>query len=179
MEFFDTSNRPTFPVTGYLLTAAFAILGLTVFMLSEAGYPSYKVQSTAKTWPTTTGVVERSDVTTASQFLAGSDNAKADILIRYQVDGVTYRINEAYFGQSAVWLDSLSAHEEALRYSVGDKVQVHYSPDNPSVATVETAFRLLTVAFVWTVMLGAFALLALYSSLEQNWRYFKSRRQYR
>lgn len=179
MEFFDTSDRPPFPVKGYLLTALFAGLGMAVFIFSEEGYPSYKAQSIAKTWPTTVGVVEYSDVILNSiHYPTSTADSRADLLFRYQVNGITYLINEAYFGQSEVWIDSLSAHEEAARYPVGARVRVHYLPEDPSMATVETSYRFVNVPFIWSIALGAFALLGLYSALEQNWRYIKSRRGY-
>lgn len=179
MEFFDTGDSPPFPVKGYLLTALFAGLGMAVFMFSEEGYPSYKAQSIAKTWPTTVGVVEHSDVILNSiNYPTSTADSRADLLFRYQVNGVTYRINEAYFGQTEVWIDSLSAHEEALRYPVGARVWVHYLPEDPSTATVETNYRFVNVPFIWSIVLGAFALLGLYSALEQYWRYIKSRRRY-
>lgn len=174
---FDASSKPPFPLLGYLFTAFIAGLGLSFFCMMDEGYSRYKIQSTAKAWPTTMGVVEHSAVIDSHQW-PGESYSQAKIIVRYVVGDVTYKINEAYIGQSKIWRDSRSAYREARRYRVGDQVNVHYSPNDPSLAAVETDFKLLTPAFYLFVILEAFALLSLYSSLEQHWRFIKSRRTY-
>ena len=143
-----------------------------VFLRMEDGYPRYKMQMTTFTWPATAGTVLHSRV------IQRQERARYGAQGKGQTFWFAMRwteIDEAYFGQSSRWIDSVPAHKEARRYLAGDSVSVHYFPDDPSIATIETDYEWVNVPFLWFLMLQFFALLSLYSSLEQQWRFIKSR----
>ncbi|RYG11418.1 MAG: DUF3592 domain-containing protein [Chitinophagaceae bacterium] len=165
------SNTPQSPSVSYMATLLVAMVGLGYFFMSDELYPRYKARSNAATWPITTGVVERSEVITT--ILKYNFFQRADIVIRYQVDGVTYRINEPYFGQAERWQDSKVACADVSRYPVGKKVQVHHAPGDPLLATVETDFTIYTTSFGVFVLIEALAMIGLYSSVVETWRYRK------
>ncbi len=174
MDIFDKSSNPSFPSAGYLFSVLLTIVAMAIFFTVDDGYPQYKRRSTAAAWPTTIGVVERSEVVETRWLRADSAHHRADIVIRYEVEGISYRIGEPYMGQSRVWRQSGDAHAEARRYRVGNPVKVYYSPLTPSLATVETDYQVFGFAFLWTAMVALIAVSTWYSTLEQTWRFVRA-----
>jgi hypothetical protein len=83
-----------------------------------------------------------------------------EVTYEYQVDGTTYtssKINVIMFGS-----DISYAQGVLNRYPIGSTVDVHYNPDNPSDAVLETQVDIITygpliigIVFISIVVLGS------------------------
>lgn len=68
-------------------------------------------------------------------------DVKFDVLIRYEyeVEGKTYESTRITFaGLGLGFMEEPAARELLKRYGPNDEIEVHYNPDNPSEATLET-----------------------------------------
>lgn len=89
-------------------------------------------------WPTTEGVV------TAAEMQSHSDNDggttySAEITYRYEVAGIKRESDRLAFG--AMSASAAYARGILAKYPAGQHVVVHYRPDNPDVAVLETGIH--------------------------------------
>jgi Protein of unknown function (DUF3592) len=90
-----------------------------------------------ESWPTAEGTVDRAEMTYHSSKHGGTYSA--DISYHYQAAGAYYSGKRLAFGS----MSSSSSYARGIlaRYPVGAKVQVHYSPDDPELAVLETGIH--------------------------------------
>ena len=88
-----------------------------------------------ESWPTADGVVDRAKMKFHSSSKGGVTYS-ADVSYHYQTAGTYHTGARLAFGTMS---SSASYAQDILaRYPVGAKVQVHYSPDDPELAVLET-----------------------------------------
>lgn len=112
-------------------------------------------------WPTTEGVIKTAEM----EYHSGSDDGgtySASIYYNYQVAGTNYTSTQVAFGET----QSSEAHAQAIlnRFTSGQKVSVHYAPDNPELAVLETGIHSAT--WIW-FLVGTVFLLAGWMFLKQ------------
>jgi len=91
-------------------------------------------------WPTTEGVVEAAEIGVQSGSDSDSgDTYSANVSYNYQVAGIRYEGTRLAFG--AMSASSDYAQGILSRYPVGKKVLVHYAPDHPELAVLETGIH--------------------------------------
>jgi hypothetical protein len=89
-------------------------------------------------WPTTAGVVVSAQMK-SHQGNKGSTTYSAEIGYHYAVAGLNFTGDRLAFG--AMSASSGYAQNILSRYPVGQKVTVHYSPDDPHIAVLETGIH--------------------------------------
>lgn len=89
-------------------------------------------------WPTTEGVIETAEMGRQSSN-DGGDTYSANVSYSYQVAGIHYVGTRLAF--AAMSASSGYARGILDRYPVGKKVPVHYSPDDPELAVLETGIH--------------------------------------
>lgn len=166
---------PEFPLAAMMLSVLFPALGIALFFLPVHGYESYHTQSKASSWPKVPGVVVSSTVIEDERSRDEDTMYRADIWIRYVVKETTYVINGLYIGDTKSWSsDNIGAHQLSRDYAVGREVQVSYSPDNPSVAVVETNIKIISVVlFLLMLMFTFFGMLLMYKSVIDIYRFVR------
>lgn len=135
----------------------FVLLGLSLLV---ASWHLYQHTSETSRWPTTTCVIESS---TVQQYLTRVTMYYPAVTYSYTVDGTAYSGNMIRLNQeSSARLQD--ATERAAQYPVGSTVTVHYNPQNPSVAVLDTSFSILLYGFI--VFSMVFTALASWASIE-------------
>jgi hypothetical protein len=88
-------------------------------------------------WPVTDGAILTAQMSYHSGDHGGTYSA--DISYNYQVAGTNYVSTHLAFGS----MSSSSSYAQGIlnRYPVGKKVQVHYAPDDPKTAVLETGIH--------------------------------------
>jgi hypothetical protein len=106
----------------------------------------------ANDWPTTMGEVTQSYIQT--QHGREGTTYSPVVFYTYQVDGFSYTSNRVSM-MTVSSSDYSQAANVVERYSVGSMVEVHYDPDQPSSAMLETGMG----GMAWIVLLvgGSFA----------------------
>jgi hypothetical protein len=87
-------------------------------------------------WPTVPGVVETSKV--EERWSKSGTFYKLALSYRYDVDGNSYEGDTVEFGPARVTAQEL-IEGLAQKYPAGQKVTVHYDPDDPATAVLETS----------------------------------------
>jgi hypothetical protein len=147
----NTSNGPF--VTACI---GFALL----FALFVFGFQ--RAAAKARTWPTVSGRVEKSDVRSYESIDSDSSTSRSqtmyrpDVVYRYEVGGVQYRGDKVSVSGMSTNMDSI-ARRVAARYPVGTKLQVHYNPDNPGESAIDPRLPLAFWLF-YLVPLGILAI---------------------
>jgi Protein of unknown function (DUF3592) len=126
----QTSNRGV-PVSLRIFLCLFILAGLAGL---GAGVWNLYRGVRCESWPTAEGTVDRAEMTYHSSKNGGTYSA--DISYHYQAAGAYYSGKRLAFG--AMSSSSSYAQNILARYPVGTKVQVHYSPDDPELAVLET-----------------------------------------
>jgi hypothetical protein len=90
-----------------------------------------------KSWPAARGIVKSSEV--ADRYVHKRGRVyRLDIDYRYKVDGVEYESNRIQFGST--WLDDDDFVDKlAKKYPAGADVAVHYDPNKPESAVLDTS----------------------------------------
>jgi len=110
-----------------------------------------------KKWPTTSGRIIRSDVTTTLQRHRRPYRSNGDynvtmyvprIVYSYEVGGHDYQGDEV--GWSTTSNRRAVAEKQIKRYPLQTQVQVFYNPDNPAEATLSTSIGMLPV-ILWVL----------------------------
>lgn len=127
-----------FPTALYLISLAVIALGLALIFLTPQGYQSYLMQSSASTWPETSGEITSAEVIVDERG-AGSDDdmVQPRVFAQYSVNGRIYITREIHFNQSSSWRSN-KAYAEAMvdKYRPGSQVSVFYKPDEPWIAVL-------------------------------------------
>ena len=114
-----------------------AILGLYLFV-KGARNVQRAVASTG--WPTTKGLVVRSDTTDSLDRTPEtgevSESHSTKTIIRYDANGKTYTTDVIHFGQTLGSSDASEAALQRIRYPVGSEVVVSYDPRAPWIAAI-------------------------------------------
>ncbi|RYG16300.1 MAG: DUF3592 domain-containing protein [Chitinophagaceae bacterium] len=160
-------KKVEFPIASYLLSAAIIGLGLAFFNMPD-GYQSYRMQSNARNWPDTSGVV-------ASSKIVESESRKPvyqpSVVTQYIVGGKEYVTHDIYYNQSSSWSNSNEyAFQMRSKYYPGKQVRVYYNPDDPYIAVLDIRVRWSTYIFMGVG--GLFALLGMwmfYFSIKQTY----------
>jgi hypothetical protein len=126
-----------YPVTFF---QSFAILGammfpFAVFYSARSRWNQARARA-SEAWPTVPGVVETSKV--EQRLTKSGIFYKLALSYRYDVDGNGYEGDTAQFGPRRVTAQEL-IEELAQKYPAGQKVTVHYDPDDPATAVLETS----------------------------------------
>jgi len=141
------------------------VMSLVVLMMSRALTTQTRAM---KKWPTTTGRIIRSEVTTSTQHHSRPSSARRDydvtmyrprIVYAYEVGG------DSYEGDDIGWSTSANkpsvAEKEVKRYPPQSQVRVFYNPVDPAEATLSPAggvFALILWLVAGAVAFAAFAL---------------------
>ncbi len=119
------------------------------------GKPAVEQGSASVEWPTAQATVVRSKVTTSSSD--GDTMYSADVAYKYTVDGREYESNVVRFGGDFSSSESSGAHRIVNEYPEGMTIAVHYSPEEPAVATIETGTHWFG-HLAWWIGIGAMLL---------------------
>jgi hypothetical protein len=89
-------------------------------------------------WPTTEGVIETAEMVRESSS-DGDDTFSAKVSYSYQVAGIHHESTRLAFGE----MTGPATHAQRIltRYTIGRKVPVHYSPEHPELAVLETGIH--------------------------------------
>ena len=122
-------------VLGIALMGVFCLLGF---------FAGRKESARAAAWPVTQGQVVASEV---DSFITSSENGNRTVTMyqplveyRYEVKGQSYRGIKLSLGAVAASSNRTAAEQQLALYPVGKLVNVHYDPENPSNATLDTRF---------------------------------------
>lgn len=118
-------------------SVAMALMGLMGLSYgSYLGYQNYLAQS----WPTVSGKVIESQVTSRQQKRKGSTRTVYDFQLKYayEVNSRSYEGSRLSFHQRNGFAKEEQAKKILTPYPVGTKVAVHYQPDKPGVAILDT-----------------------------------------
>ena len=170
------ARRPEFPLFGFLMSALLPTLGIALFFFPTHGYQSYQVHSQASGWPKTNGTVIQSQLITRKGMGTEEDMYRADIRVQYQLEGKNYIMDGLYIGDTESWCgNQYAVRQRVSEYPPGRQLQLSYSPDQPSVAVVETGIQLtcimLFLLMVMLILLGGWLLLL---SLRDIYRLLRS-----
>ncbi len=142
-------------------------VALLVFYL---GYNEMKLIWECSDWPSVSGTIISSDIRETTEWerkgiKSGWDRTLylPNILYNYEVQGNKYRSYRVFFADDEKFCtDPGNAREIASRYPSGKNVSVHYNPENPQVAVLETGIKFSHLFFPATgilfILLGLWAL---------------------
>jgi len=102
------------------------------------GYGVWTLIKSVRTndWPVTDGVIQSAQKKFHRDDNDGNGTYSAEVTYTYQVAGVNYDGNKIAIGQ----MSSSAAYAQGVlnRYPIGKTISVHYAPDNPTDAVLET-----------------------------------------
>jgi hypothetical protein len=90
----------------------------------------------SRRWPTVRGLVQADTVERRENSFGVF--YKLALSYRYEVDGISYQGDRVQFGPARVTAGEL-IESLATRYPPGAEVDVHYDPNDPSTAVIETS----------------------------------------
>jgi len=125
------SNRGTRMFLGLFIVVGAIAIGCGAWTLLLRSLP-------CQHWPTTEGVIESAQMKTHSGSDDG-DTYSANITYAYDVADIRYEGKRLAFG--AMSASSDYAQGILDRYPVGRNVSVHYAPDQPELAVLETGIH--------------------------------------
>ncbi len=122
--------RFAYAFAGFFILGGLVALGFGVWNLAWSFRCAH--------WPTTQGVIQTAKMERhESRNKTGTTfTYSADISYNYQVAGTNYTSTRLAFGEMSSSTDY--AQRILDRFPVGRKVPVHYSPDDPRLAVLET-----------------------------------------
>ena len=132
---------------------AVIFFGLCSLWMIFMTWDNWRQANRAKQWPTVEGVVVASK-TESYKTRPGSASQGALVTMyqpmveySYVLQGREYHSTQVSFGPQVATQGQETAAQKAARYPAGAKVAVHYNPEHPTVAVLETgvAFRGATV----------------------------------
>lgn len=116
-----------------------------------------KGTSARKKWPTTTGQIVRSDITTTRQHHSRPNRARGDYTVMMYVPRIVYAYEVggvAYEGDDIGWSTSSNrpsvAEKYVKRYALRSQVRVFYNPEDPAEATLAPAAGIIGLV-IWIV----------------------------
>jgi hypothetical protein len=139
---------PGFQFVGQELSPAeaFGILGTMLLPIAAWVYATMRLEQAlavrSRSWPTVPGKIDTSEVTEKRAYRSGRYWA-LDVRYLYRVGGVDYVGTQLAFAPR--WIGSqYTVDSLARRYPVGAAASVHYDPDQPAEAVLETDDQLAT-----------------------------------
>jgi hypothetical protein len=120
------------PVVLWILLSLFILAGLAGV---GAGVWNVYRGLRCESWPVTEGIVDRAEMKSHTGNKGGV-TFSADVSYHYQVAGTYHTGTRLAFG--TVSSSASHAQEILSHYPVGARVPVHYSPDDPELAVLET-----------------------------------------
>jgi hypothetical protein len=96
-------------------------------------------------WPSTQGIVTLSEL----QKRPGRADREGRVEYEYQVDGIRCETGGVRIGIVGTSSDA----GDALRYSTGDRVTVHFDPDDPCFSVLEKTY--LPLRWIFFFLVGA------------------------
>ncbi len=141
-------------------------VALLVFFL---GLDEMRLMWECHDWPSVSGTIVSSDIRETTEWerkgvKTGWDRTLylPNILYNYEVQGNKYRSYRVFFEGAEDYLDPGNAREIVNRYPSGKTVSVHYNPENPQLAVLETGIKFTHLLFPATgilfILLGLWAL---------------------
>lgn len=118
-----------------LLGVIFIFVGFLVAYL--LGLPQIEQAKASNNWPTTSGVVLKSKVTTHRSNNSSSSTYAADVTYQYQIEGHNYEGSTVWFGSDISTSNRSLAQETVKKYPVAKQVVVYYDAKNPQAAVLE------------------------------------------
>jgi hypothetical protein len=144
-----------------------ASLGFFGALLLILGLYSTIMDTSASNWPVTEGTITSSQV--VSWGSGGHDpiDYRPSITYQYHVGGKTYNGSQISSGATFYGGVNVDEYEQAnaivSNYPVGSMVQVHYNPNNPNNAVLETQSSLIEqVPLIIGAVMTAAALIGLF-----------------
>ncbi|MCK6580170.1 MAG: DUF3592 domain-containing protein [Anaerolineae bacterium] len=156
-----------------IIATTLPVLVIVVILAGVAVTRTRRARSAASSWATTTGQVVASG---AQAYRSRSGTGGSTTMYRpavsylYTVNGRQYASDRMSLGLSVGYGSSGIAERTASKYPAGSMVVVHYNPENPAEATLETTARgsgllwlivvilliILAVSLAMTVGMGGF-----------------------
>ena len=142
--------KPSSPFVDFLLVGTVAFpLGIVVLI---SGLDDVVHAMRSATWPTTKGKVLTSEV---EHTFGKGPHFMPVVSFEFQAGGQRYESTTRHFGQHKLRLAS-SADDVIRSYPIGSEVTVHYDPDEPATAALETsrsdAYRAVLWALGWLLL---------------------------
>ena len=137
--------------TNVFLFVVVIAVGLIIGFLGMRQY--FQAKRAEKNWKKASGVVLESNLTSfRSRNSRGNYTTKyrPHIAYEYQVDGQAFNSDRLAFGSEST--SESNGRKKIANYPVGSEVTVHYAPDNPAKAVLETK----AYGFISNVLLGLF-----------------------
>ncbi|WP_444997482.1 DUF3592 domain-containing protein [Aliikangiella sp. IMCC44359] len=133
------------PAVGYFLCFILLTFSAVLTYVSPHGYDY--IRSNLYNWPTTTGIVQSAKILTDKPEFHNEDTMyRLRVHIEYHVDGQSYHLYELYSGQANHWVNSYSTVRNELEdYSVGKKLEVRYSQENPGTSILKIPFSFASI----------------------------------
>lgn len=135
---------------------AFGILGTLLLPVAAWAYATMRLEQAravlSRSWPTVPGKIDTSDVSARTSYRSGRFWA-LDVRYVYRVGGGDHVGTRLAFAPR--WIGSqYTVDDLARRYPVGATAAVHYDPDQPDEAVLETGEQLATqrLLAVWVCL---------------------------
>lgn len=127
------SRRNGGRILGNLVGGAIgALLGLGLFVF---GIWAWSRTNAARSWPTTPGIVDSSDIS-SSHSRKGGTKYRCNVRYHFEVNGVRYDATRLEPTGSSSGSNG-AAQATKSRYPAGGPCTVHYDPDDPTVCCLE------------------------------------------
>lgn len=138
-----------------------AVIGSIIVVLGYLGTftwagGQYAKAEQARSWPTTRGVIEVSEVI-QSKNSDGDRMYSADIVYAYKVEEQSYEGSEVTFGGNYKSGDRSQWTRLANQYPVGSEVEVHYDPEVPGISVLQPD----VAGFIGWVWIGGWVFMAI------------------
>ncbi|MES2820486.1 MAG: DUF3592 domain-containing protein [Pseudomonadota bacterium] len=113
--------------------------------LAVIAWMQFKEQRSAKTWPSVTATVTRSEVQSRTkprdndkqwETLEGRTVYEANVGYRYEIDGVQYNGNRIKVNSSS-YASRSTAEQVLAEYPVGKSVTAYYNPEEPGASVLK------------------------------------------
>jgi hypothetical protein len=124
--------KPRIKCVAQWIWAFMAVIGALVFVVAVLN--TYRML-TCGAWPVTDGMIAHSELKRGF-MREGALKFQLHLVYHYRVDGKAYESKRIAFGGQAKKLKEIRTL--LTTYPKGRKVQVHYLPTHPKVATLET-----------------------------------------
>lgn len=137
----------------YVFMGGFGLLLIVLAVLQKM-----KAKKAAESWPTTSGTVEKSELSVSHDTDSdgtSSTTYSAHVVYSYKVGGVNYKNDSIGFGKSSG--GRKKAEKKLAEYPAGRSVTVYYDPDNATKAVLEpvaTTFGLMLTIGIILIVLG-------------------------
>ncbi len=110
-------------------------LAIGLVLLFMFGLPMYRRAQESQTWPTATGTIQASEVT--SFFQKGKTKYSPSVSYTYDVNGRSLTSNLIWASGGDTSTVKSQQQDVVDKYPVGSTVKVFYDPENPEFAILE------------------------------------------